>query len=322
MENTTLMLTVRTGISTANPASKTDVVLLCSFIVNIILSFVFNPIVLVILSIQRDINDTSRLLHSVLTWLDIAMGLCWNLWSILWFMFNDPRTCGIVNKFLPYFHRVIALSILGSVSFISWDRYVMITRPLRYPMIVTRYRVINALVVSLCVFATACIFYIPLPGLERFANILISNCINQTWPFTTRSWEDMFLSLFLVIPICITLIFMTLTNLALLRVAYRHSRAIAAVATASRSGNQALAPARRSYNKGVTTVVLLTLPFYICWLPWILFLTFQDVFGSLDFLDVFGPAASWIRPVIYIVTTKEARGIIHNNVNKRVNCRE
>ena len=68
-------------------------------------------------------------------------------------------------------------------------------------------RVMAALVTMFFFFSIACIFYIPLPRLERFAEILISNCINQDWPFSTRSWEDVFLSLFIVVPICITLIF-------------------------------------------------------------------------------------------------------------------
>ncbi|XP_063951655.1 probable G-protein coupled receptor 21 [Lytechinus pictus] len=248
----------------------------------------------------------------------MAMGLFWNSWSVFWFWFNDARTCSIINKFLPYFHRVTALSILGSVCLICWDRYVMITRPLRYPALITLRRVVITLSTSFCFFVIACGFYLPFPGFG-FADIFIRNCIKETWTFAAETWKDLFMALFIVIPIFSTLVIMTLTNLALLRVAYRQSRAIAAVKTSTWSDNAAPASSvsRPSYNKSVKTVVLLTFPFYICWLPWIMFLTFQDVFGTADFLDAFGPAASWIRPIIYMITTKEARKIIYRKINKR-----
>ncbi|XP_071505030.1 histamine H2 receptor-like [Diadema antillarum] len=276
--------------------------------VNAIFTVLLNVLLLRILQRQRTISDVSRLIHSVMTVLDLCMGLCWNTWSILWYTANDAENCRLAVYIFLFPHRFLAFCILATMCVISIDKYVFITRPLRYPLLVTPNRVAVVLAALFTASFLLCITHLPLPSWSRVTDIIIANCINQFGSLS--EWENLFKSLFLVVPISITIVVATFSNFRLLHVARQQSRAIAALKPGG------LAP-RRSSSRGVTTVILLTLPFYICWVPWIVFLTLQDLSGQLAALDFMGAATSLIRPVIYMATTREARDILAAQIRKK-----
>ncbi|XP_071495967.1 histamine H2 receptor-like [Diadema antillarum] len=278
---------------------------------NLVLTVTLNSLVIVILHRQKDLNDVSKFLYHVSASLDLAMGIAWNPWMIQWVAFGTEENCRRFTSVFVYLHRTIAICILFTVCFVSLDRYFRITKPLHYPMLVTRRRAGIGLAVAFPIIALMCTIHIPFPWFHILADVIINNCINQSIPFWTGTWANRFTTVFIVTPIFATMVILTITNLALLRIARQQSRAIAAI------GRRDFPERPRTLFRGIGTVVLLTFPFYVCWLPWIMYLVFQEFLGALDPLEMFGAAASWIRPIIYIATTREARSILRKRSCKQ-----
>ena len=130
------------GTEILDPASS------ALYILSIMLSTLLNGLVLVVIYHQQNLQDYMRLLYQILTISDMVFGITWGVWSLLWFSFSDYKTCLIISIVFPYLNFTVLWSIMVCLCGISFNLYLLVTRPLRYHTIVTRKRFLCTLHLS------------------------------------------------------------------------------------------------------------------------------------------------------------------------------
>ena len=153
-----------------------------------------------------------------------------------------------------------------TISCINIDRYVAISKPLRYPSIVNIRSALSCFALSSCFFLIYVIF-VQVPGSPVFElsnhDYMCQNGTEQIVNFTS-SEKVIITTLYSLsmVPIC-TDITLTLISMG---IATRQARAIAAVAVPRRAGEND-AGHRRIELKGVKTVLFISVVNLISWVP-------------------------------------------------------
>ena len=296
----------------------------------------FNTVVLAILHQQRELNEYMRMLYQVLAALDIILGIVWCSWSVIWYCFKSPDNCITTSKVLAFLHRTLVLSVVFCLCGITFNLYLLITRPLRYYNIVTRARFFSILSSTLIVIVLVCGIYLPIPlsPFSLMTGVLIEICLNDDLSIHTSQASSVD-GLIVIIPICLVLSFTLVIYIKLLAIAYKKNvirfvKRPKTVAVGPRENLQdhSNQPPTRPPNlndprremvrqnnagfytrfKGIITVLLLWGSFCVVWIVYILEFSLDKPSSSVKmFLDVVAVSNTWIQPMLYLLTNEEAR---------------
>ena len=110
-------------------------------ILTIFLCVILNTMVLVVIKHQNDLQEYMRILYQVLAVADMLLGISWSIWYILWFTPDKTNEfCTIISMVFPFAYLVSYISVMACLCGVSFNLYLLVTRPLRYYTIVTRTR--------------------------------------------------------------------------------------------------------------------------------------------------------------------------------------
>ena len=310
------------------------------FSLNIVLSVTLNVITLVVISKQVSMPEEVALVYQVHALLDMIQSVIGGIWSLTWKASKgDVIICTVINSTLPFFYYVLLFSNMASISGLCMNKYLLISHPLRYATMASLDKTKKWLVIGLVTILLVCIIYLPLPGLP-FSKKFIAECTGDK-NFITSNWVDSFNACFISVPIAVAFGITTWTNVGLLRIVLKQSKAIAVMSLApchaskantthqQRSNNEETnltkridtvmigqrphpRPRRSARRfKGVVTVLLLQAAFYVCWIPGVVYFGFNNHFLR-DLFDAISSSSNWIQPVAYLLSTREARKVIRN----------
>ena len=131
---------------TARKAEHLNPTIATFFILSLVLSSLLNGAVLIVIYHQQNLQDYMRVLYQILTASELILGITWSLWSMLWLSFRDHKTCSVASMVFPFLTFVALWSVMACLCGISFNLYLLVTRPLRYHTIVTRKRFVCILV--------------------------------------------------------------------------------------------------------------------------------------------------------------------------------
>ena len=130
-----------TGSSLGNLGPESSI-----YFVNLFLCISLNIIVLTVIYRQREIQNVMRLLHRILAIASLAEGVISNVWSILWFAYQDQYSCSLISLVFMFPSRFTVVMIMACHCSINLNLYLLISRPMHYHIIVTPIRVRVAIV--------------------------------------------------------------------------------------------------------------------------------------------------------------------------------
>ncbi|XP_041461588.1 alpha-1B adrenergic receptor-like [Lytechinus variegatus] len=295
------------------------------YLLTVVLSVVCNVIVLVLVRQQQELQENMRVLYQTLAISNLVAGIIWGSWGPFWFSFSDRDTCMILSLAVPFIFHVAFWTIMICHLGISVNLYILITRPLRYSVIMTRTRFVTMLTVVLLCTILICGLYLPIPE-SPFVILLAQRCMGKT----TRPRADLVSivhTLHFAFPVCVTMCLTTVLYTKLLfiacgkaSVAHNSGREIRAhLEPRSDRGNieplrspgiepdLPRLPSRRI--KGLTTVVLLIGSFYLVWASFIVYYTVPLSPEAIAVLDKFAVSSTWMQPIVYLLTNPEARAL-------------
>lgn len=271
--------------------------------VNLFLSLLANAFLLIILRQQQTIDDNTRLMYRVSTVLQLSLSVTWCSWDVLSYISDSVDFCYTISNIFPYMTFTILFSQLFCYCFISICKLLLITRPLRYHIFLTP---IKVKFVLFFIILTSVLFSTPLLPLSHLSFNYYSWYCDDT-STDDLDWLYTFIDIFVHVILVTVLVVATLVNIAILRVICQHKHRLGVAARITEhidsSPRVYVRRGRHFPGKGVVTVLLLTISFYTCWLPWVV------TFGN-DVGNIMAELNGWLQPLIYIVTTKEAKGIV------------
>nr|XP_054752807.1 kappa-type opioid receptor-like [Lytechinus pictus] len=275
--------------------------------INLSFSLLANAFLLFILHQQQKIDDTTRLTYRVSTVLQIILSVTWCSWDVLFYISDNVDFCETISNVFSFMTFTILFSQLFCYCFISGCKLLLITRPLRYHIFLTPLKV-KLTVVLMVLLSTLC--SIPLLPLPHIKLSYYAWYCYKTPPIDYASLFY-FIDVFIHVILITVLVVSTLIHVIILRVIcqHKHRLDVAARITEHTDGSPQIRVYRRWHfpAKGVVTVFILTISFYICWFPWVV--TWGDDVGNM-----MAELNGWLQPLIYILTTKEAKEIVHHYI--------
>ncbi|XP_071490417.1 beta-2 adrenergic receptor-like [Diadema antillarum] len=252
----------------------------------------------------------------------MSLNITWCLWHVFWYESSRDDVCQISNAIFPFTNYTSFIATMFCLCLMSIEKYLMVSRPLRYHALLrSTLRVKVLLVVVFVVWTPFCVVQLPWPGLP-FHSFFADRCSGRRVLTDFPVWLTTFQRLGVAIPAGLTALVVTVVNITLLHVARRQIRRVDApdIAPSMVSNTHVDAPrGRRRFTgrgrnrfvpeKGIVTVILITCSFYGCWIPYF----FADVTSNAFLIDltlILAGIGGWLQPVIYITTTKEAKDII------------
>ena len=193
--------------------------------VQMILAVVINAVVLVVIHRQRELQDIMRTLYQGVMSLNITLGILWNTWSIFWFALNNPASCAITSRVFPFLFSVTVMAIMFCLCGVNLNLYLLVTRPLRYHMLVTATRLRMAVILSSAMTIAFCGVHLPFPGWP-FNDIYYEECIRSVI-IIGEDWNGRLKMWLTLIPIVVMLVFTTTIQVTLLRIARKKRRSVA-----------------------------------------------------------------------------------------------
>ena len=191
----------------------------------IVLSVISNGLVLFILRRQKELHDNMRVLYQILATSDLILSISWSSWNMIWFSFKNEQTCTIISLVFPFFYMVSIWFVMLALFAISFNLYLMITKPLRYPMIVTRTRLLVTLGSAGATTMLVCAVYLPIPE-SPFIRLLMQHCrMRDVRP--TAEWPSVVFMFHLLTPILATMLFTTVIYIRLLLIACQKKKTVA-----------------------------------------------------------------------------------------------
>ena len=160
---------------TAREAEHLDPKLVSLFILFLVLSSLLNGAVLNVIYHQRTLQEYMRVLYQLLTASDLILVLTWSLWSMLWITFSDHTTCSVASMVFSFLTFVALWSVMICLCGISFNLYLLVTRPLRYHTIVTRKRFFCILAGTYLAIVLVCGIAFPVPE-SPLIILLIKQC--------------------------------------------------------------------------------------------------------------------------------------------------
>ena len=308
---------------TAREAEHLDPKTVPFYILSLVLSSLLNGAVLIVIYHQQNLQDYMRVLYQILTASDLILGITWSLWSILFYSFTDHKTCSVVSMVFPFLTFVAFWSVMVCLCGISFNLYLLVTRPLRYHTIVTRKRFFCILSSTYLVVVLACGVVFPVPK-SPYILLLIEQC--QTQLIRLNSVESVIYA-YQAFPVCVTMSFTTVFYVKLLFIARQKANEVENLERPRDNiaknlgmdqklaqpqnradliiGCNAVRRQRRRF-KGLVTILLLTCSFCIAWIPF-LFNGIKMNKTLMTIFNFFPLGNNWIQPIVYLLTNPEGR---------------
>ena len=247
-------------LNNAGSSEDLEAVNIALVILNFFLNMTMNGIALVVLRHQKELQEYMRVLYQILAVSNMAFGVLSDLWSILWFSLRSTKSCEIISLVFPLGYQVSFMSIMACLCGISFHLYLLVTRPLRYYMIMTRTRFYFSLASTFLVILLICLIYLPVPA-SPIIKLLIIRCLDLENSVKAQ-WASMFHTIVQVCPVFATMAFTTIIHVRLLFIV-RNIRNVAP--DPARDANMNLGRPSKKNFKGFFTIFLLTGSFYIVW---------------------------------------------------------
>ncbi|XP_063959982.1 G-protein coupled receptor 52-like [Lytechinus pictus] len=312
------------------------------YVAVLVTEVVLNIAVLTVITQQTELQEYMIILYRTLATLDMLLGIVWCTWSFVWFYAQSLWNCTVASKVFPFLQRCLILSAMACLCGISFNLYLLITRPLRYHIVVTKQRFFLVLALTLIVIILICLVYLPIPysSFSEITNAVIARCLNRRVGILTDQTHAID-ALLIVVPVCIALVFTLIIYGKLLVIVYkkrrvdvnirlrRQARAIWVLQRKNANADHDNLPRRRPSNnalelsgqmveeqnagfykrfKGIITVLLLYGSFCAVWIPYIVHFSLDQEPSWLEmFLDVIALSNTWTQPMVYLLTNEEAR---------------
>lgn len=337
-----------TTLASSN-AADTRPELIVFYTLNTLLSSTLNIVVLVAIHHQRELQEYMRFLYQALATTDLLLGVVWSTWSTTFYFFHNSQTCSVISRVFPFLERVMILVVMALLCGISFNLYLLIARPLRYPVIVTKRRFFTIAVCTLIAVVLISAILLPIPcfPFSLFTNLLITRCLTRDQSIGL-SWISFVNSFITIIPVCLTLVLTLVIYVKLLVIAYQKNRAVAHLKLPKRTKTTKVEvriciqgdrhqPPPRTPNvdvdelrgqleqrknagvykrfKGLITVLLLWGSFCAVWLTSVIHLT--TTLNPL-ILDMISATNAWTQPLVYLLTNEEARNLCLEYVRRRI----
>ena len=186
------------------------------------LCVILNTLVLVVIKHQNDLQEYMRILYQVLAVADMLLGISWGIWIILWYSPTKSKEfCTIISMVFAFTYHVSYISVMACLCGVSFNLYLLVTRPLRYYTIVTRTRFYFTLAMTFSVIILCCGIYLPIPE-SPFIKLLTERCLAEDLSSNTK-WTSIVHTGYQIVPICATLVITSMLNFRILLIA-RHLR--------------------------------------------------------------------------------------------------
>ncbi|XP_038077149.1 octopamine receptor beta-2R-like [Patiria miniata] len=271
----------------------------------VVLILTLNPICLVALYRANGIQESTKVFMASLTVSDICIGLFWVL-PELTRHFNGEWVlgsflCTVWGVSLTSFS---ALSMF-SLVLLTVDRFFAIVYSLRYPTLMTLKK---AKIIVATTWSMTLTFNIIVYG------IFLPNAISPRKCYVNWTTFKIFAPI-VVSEIAISLVTIFILYMYILNVARQQARRIAAQNQISVELGDQNAP-QRVGTKSATTVFIITMTVFICWIPSVIFTVDFSISGALpvDFSDITNlifATNSWLNVVIYYLRNRELRQTLH-----------
>ena len=287
-------------------------------IANLVLAIPSNALLLVVMRQQQHIQDTTRLLYYTYTWFNLAVCIIWCSGNIYTYIDLSINACLTYFQYFSFPEHATLFTSMFILCLISLDKYIYLSRPLRYYVFVQPERVKVILFVTVFLSLLLCITFLPFPSNVEYFNQI---CQDLDIPYYTFS--VIVFDYFIGAPVVVAMLATTFVNIVILRIAYR-KRLQLDVGDAERVKFQRsvdcvqLFPKYRQPRrfKGVLTTICVTTSFNLSWLPWVMSDTIPDTAVG-EYIYIFGASCGWLYPLLYISSTKEARSIIKSKITGR-----
>ncbi|XP_038077147.1 beta-1 adrenergic receptor-like [Patiria miniata] len=274
----------------------------------VVLILTLNPICLVVLHRASGIQETTKVFMASLTVSDICTGLFWVLPDLTQH-FNRKWVLG---SFLCTAWGVTSSSLGGlsmfSLVLMTVDRFVAIVHSLRYPTLMTLKKAKTSVAITWSMTLTFSIiaFGIFLPS-------VISPSAPRECNFTIH--YNIYTSI-VGSAIAISLVTIFILYMYILNVARQQARRIAAQNQISVDLGGQNAPQRVS-TKSATTVFIITMTVFICWIPSFIFSVISLIPGVQPppllklISNLIFYSNSWLNVVVYYMRNRELRQALH-----------
>ena len=162
-----------------------------------------------------------KVLYQILATSDLVLSIIWSIWSIVWLFAKErnEQACTVINMMFPFLHYTSVSSVMICLCGISLNLYLLVTKPLRYHTILTRKRFIFSLASMYLLTFVAHGIYLPIPN-SPFIRGKIENCLGREFP------TSIVYNLYNVLPVCVTLIFITMIYVRLLLIVRQKMKAV------------------------------------------------------------------------------------------------
>lgn len=231
-----------------------SLIMTIAYSISTLLIVVFNLInIIVIPQVKECFGENTKLCLLTLAVVDFSTGLICS-------------SSGVIFVYVPLVEGVRMPLIVSCTAFVwmsmliltvaSVDRYIAVTRPFQYQVLMSRKRLVSALVFVTTISLT-----------NSVASYTYSLLRNECHPFSgvCPSIKPIF-AVYNILPV-VAVIVTTYVNIRLVIIARRHERQIAVLEAAVHAGDVALPPPSGAGLRGLKTVLVLTAAFYIAWLP-------------------------------------------------------
>ncbi|XP_071476282.1 beta-1 adrenergic receptor-like [Diadema antillarum] len=226
--------------------------IICLYTISTFLAIVGNVINLAVVpKLRNQFSANTKLLFVVLAVIDLLVGVICSSSGITFIVFDLPE---ILALLITWTCSAFVWSSMWILTIASIDRYIAVTRPLRYHTLFPRRRC------AVAIASIVCISFINFGG-----GLLYSRISGECLPFAgicTSAIHPSF-AVYYILPFGAVII-TTYANARLLMIAQRQRRRIAVISAMNRIME---GPMSDPGLKGLKTIVTVTLAFYVAWLP-------------------------------------------------------
>ncbi|XP_038078182.1 adenosine receptor A2b-like [Patiria miniata] len=300
-----------TGKADDSESSQTALaVVVCTFAtLGLALNFLLNPLMLLVLHRVTSIQPTTKIFMVSLTASDLGSGLVWLLELPELFLGAWPLGGFLCAATGVMMFTTRAMGVF-SLLLLTVNRYIAVSRPLRYPTLMTVFR---SKVIVCSTWAAVTAICITVYGIYHPKYIL------ESGPLKLCIWESDWRQYVSIVTMLSVLLVVSFLYVHILMIARRHARRIA---TDNQVGNgQAMGQIPQNVStRSTTTVVIITGTLMVSWLPTVIILSTlipetdfagYRIFLLVNLTDDFLLANTWLNVIIYYLRNRDLRQTIH-----------
>ncbi|XP_041481984.1 probable G-protein coupled receptor 21 [Lytechinus variegatus] len=286
------------GVDNEMPHWATILALLM-MIVTCLLIIVGNVIVLIVFHYTPSLNNASGIFIKSLACADLGVGICCSFSIHSWFLQEWPygdASCAITGYTLAV---AVGVSIIG-LACLSIDRYIAITRPLKYFTILTKTR---ARIIVIAVWLISAGIFLPsMFGWGTFH-------YNDHSYECSLHWEENVAFSFFIIAVLVVpaLVISTFCYVHILKVSFVQTQQIERTGMMFKSPNQREST-RSSYERLLAKIFLVIISaFYVTWLPFVVTKTLRGLVdihippAAMFFFSWLGIVNSFLNCIVYSI---------------------